>query len=181
MPLALKGPAPVTNWSPPIFSASSDDVLARLTDLYRNDPLLAESLAMAKENRALDVDINRRESRRFTRDAMIVLSSIGRLMGVAGGPNIGMVALDGWDTHNKQQGVLNNKFADLDMGLSELKTSLGSSWDKTCIVICSEFGRTAALLKAVRFTAIGRGLDPQTYMRGVIYTPLMMWPLCLRA
>ena len=61
-----------------------------------------------------------------------------------GGPGIGMVALDGWDTHNGQANRLTHSFAALDEALGALKTSLGSSWEKSCIVVTSEFGRTAA-------------------------------------
>jgi len=49
-----------------------------------------------------------------------------------------------WDTHYNQINRLGRQFADLDAGLAGLKASLGSSWDKTCVVVCSEFGRTAA-------------------------------------
>jgi len=68
VPLAFKGPAPVTNWSPPIFKLSSDDVLARLSDLYKSDDLFAAALSSAQESRAMDVQISKREARRFTRE-----------------------------------------------------------------------------------------------------------------
>jgi len=144
VPLALKGDAPVTSWSPPIFPMQADDVLTRLSDLYQGDDVFAPSLAMAQDRGAVDVKVSRRESRKFSRGIVVTLSAAGRLMSAKGGPNIGMVGLDGWDTHDKQQSKLTNKFADLDEGLLALKNSLGASWEKTCVVVCSEFGRTVA-------------------------------------
>ena len=144
VPLAMQGSAPVTNWSPPIFKAASDDLLGRLSDLYAGDPLLAASLANAQDNTEMSMDLSKRDARRFTKEYTIALSTIGRLMSEDGGPGIGMVALDGWDTHHNQTNDLTRKFLALDDALTALRTSLGSSWDKSCVVVCSEFGRTAA-------------------------------------
>lgn len=144
VPLAFKGRAPVANWSPPIFKTASDDLLGRLSDLYQGDPAFSSSLATAQDNRAMGMDLSKREARRFTKEYTIALSAAGRLMSEDNGPGIGMVALDGWDTHHSQKNDLTKKFLALDEALMTLKISLGASWDKTCVVICSEFGRTAA-------------------------------------
>jgi len=92
----------------------------------------------------MSMDLSKRDARRFTKEYTIALSTIGRLMSEDGGPGIGMVALDGWDTHHNQTNDLTRKFLALDDALTALRTSLGSSWDKSCVVVCSEFGRTAA-------------------------------------
>ena len=144
VPLAMQGSAPVTNWSPPIFKTASDDLIGRLSDLYAGDPMLAASLAAAQDSSAMEMDLSKRDARRFTKEYTISLSSMGRLMSEPNGPGIGMVALDGWDTHDNQINKLTRSFAALDEGLSALKTSLGSTWKKSCVVVCSEFGRTAA-------------------------------------
>lgn len=86
----------------------------------------------------------KRDSRRFSREYTIALSAIGKLMSADAGLGIGMVALDSWDTHANQKNELTRKFTALDEGLAALKISLGKEWKKTCIVVCSEFGRTVA-------------------------------------
>ena len=144
VPLAMKGSAPVTNWSPPIFKTTSDDLMRRLADLYADDPMLAASLAAANDTSAMEMDLSRREARRFTKEYTIALSSLGRLMSEPGGPGVGMVGLDGWDTHDGQPNRLNRSFAALDEALIALKDSLGATWQNSCIVVASEFGRTAA-------------------------------------
>jgi len=144
VPLAMKGVAPVKNWSPPIFETASSDLLERLSELYVGDPLLSTSLAAAKDTQSMTMELSKRDARRFTKEYTIALSSIGRLMSEDGGPGIGMVALDGWDTHDGQANDLAENFAALDEALVSLKVSLGQSWQKSCVVLCSEFGRTAA-------------------------------------
>jgi uncharacterized protein (DUF1501 family) len=47
VPLVMRGPAPVTSWSPSKLAALDDDTLQRITDLYASDPLLAKRLADA--------------------------------------------------------------------------------------------------------------------------------------
>ena len=47
VPLVMRGPAQVASWSPSRLSAPDEDTLARLTDLYAGDALLAGRLADA--------------------------------------------------------------------------------------------------------------------------------------
>jgi uncharacterized protein (DUF1501 family) len=144
VPLAFKGKAPVTNWSPPMFDTPSDQLLERLSDLYSQDMTFAASLEKARSADSFDMQTSKRESRRFSKEYSIALSSIGKMMSAENGPGIGMAALDGWDTHAGQENDLNRKFSALNEGLMALKKSLGKTWSKTCIVVCSEFGRTVA-------------------------------------
>ncbi len=145
LPLVLKGGAPATNWSPPVFEPASSDLLDRLGDLYGEDNLFAQALAQARAMDMPDVDMG--DSGRGGgpggqyREA---LAAAGRLMAAEGGPNVGVVSLDGWDTHANQRGALSARFQGMDQGLAALKTELGTDWATTAIVIASEFGRTAA-------------------------------------
>src|SRR5262249_31079139 len=56
LPLVMRGPAAVTSWSPSRLSALDDDTLARLSDLYAGDALLAARLADALAADALAAD-----------------------------------------------------------------------------------------------------------------------------
>lgn len=59
-----------------------------------------------------------------------------------------MFESSGWDTHRTQggsTGILANNFRNLDQNIGLLKTQLGDVWDKTTVVIVSEFGRTVAV------------------------------------
>ena len=142
LPLALRGTGQATNWSPSVFNPASDDLLDRLQDMYAGHPSLAESLAMARTTKMQDVDMG---SGRAGPAGQYAAASraLGELMSAEGGPNIGMLSFDGWDTHANQAGPFATRMGGLDKAISDLKTSLGDDWAKTAIVICSEFGRTA--------------------------------------
>ncbi|MEL7480910.1 MAG: DUF1501 domain-containing protein [Pseudomonadota bacterium] len=141
VPLAFRGEAPVRNWSPPVFAPVSEDLEARLMDLYAGDTLLSETLAAAMA--ATDPDMGQTRRGRNQVYAQ-TLGALGRLMAEDGGANVAMASLDGWDTHANQTGMLNNRLAALDDAITALKDALGSDWSNTCVVMCSEFGRTAA-------------------------------------
>ncbi|MEM9667900.1 MAG: DUF1501 domain-containing protein [Pseudomonadota bacterium] len=140
IPLALQGEAPVTNWSPPVFSGASDELLARLSDLYSEDPVFSEAMASAQMTPNITMG---RKGRNRRKNYSILLEAMGRLMGAENGPNVGMVSLDGWDTHANQAGDLDRRFRQLNEGVLALKKELGIYWASTCVVVCSEFGRTA--------------------------------------
>ncbi len=143
LPLALKGPAPARNWAPAVFEPASDDLARRLQDLYAADPLLADALATARAMPAPETDMAGQGGARGIPYAA-TLQALGELMAAPDGPGIGMVSLDGWDTHANQAQALRARFAQLDLGLARLKSALGPKWATTCVVMCSEFGRTAA-------------------------------------
>jgi len=145
VPLALQGTQKVANWSPPLFDSAPEDLLDRLSILYANDPEFSLSLKIARESKISGMPLNRRMNRRFTFEYPIALKALGERMSIEGGPGIGMVALDGWDTHVNQAYELTQKFTGLDDGLLALKQELGPHWANTCIVVASEFGRTVAV------------------------------------
>lgn len=142
LPLAMRGAGAATNWSPPVFNAASDDLLDRLQDLYASQPHLAEALAMARGTEMGSVDMSGRRGAPAQQYAK-ASQALGALMAAEGGPNIGMLSFDGWDTHANQAGQLATRLSGLDAALVDLKTALGLHWAKTSVVICSEFGRTA--------------------------------------
>jgi uncharacterized protein (DUF1501 family) len=71
--------------------------------------------------------------------------SIGRLMRDRKGYSIGFADLGGWDTHVNQgasQGHLANNLARLGEGLTAFADTMGPMWDRTVVLVMSEFGRT---------------------------------------
>lgn len=68
---------------------------------------------------------------------------IGRLMREQ--VQLGFVDIGGWDTHVGEggaTGVLANRLGDLGRGLCAFADELGPAWNKTVVVVLSEFGRT---------------------------------------
>ena len=142
LPLAMRGEAPATNWAPPVFAPVSDDLLDRLQDLYQGQPLLSEPLTLARGMGAQDISMNM-AARGPAAQYAVSSKALGQLMSADGGPNIGMMSFDGWDTHANQAGPLNTRLTGLDNAISELKSALGTAWQNTAVIMCSEFGRTA--------------------------------------
>lgn len=140
IPLALQGEATVTNWAPSVFPGASPELYSRLSRLYAEDPLFSEAMRMAE----VTPDLNSMNGSKRKSDFSDLMSAAGKLMAQPTGPNIGMVALDGWDTHVNQGNLLGRRFTALDNAISALKKSLGNEWHNTCVVMCSEFGRTVA-------------------------------------
>jgi hypothetical protein len=69
--------------------------------------------------------------------------TLAGFMRAPGGPQIAALSLDGVDTHANQTGQLANRLAGLDSLMDGLRTGLGPDWDRTVVVVMTEFGRTA--------------------------------------
>ncbi|MEM6898567.1 MAG: DUF1501 domain-containing protein [Pseudomonadota bacterium] len=143
LPLALRGDGAAANWSPPVFAEASEDLLDRLQGLYMGYPLLSEPLATARATPTSSVDMSS-NGRGPAAQYAVASAALGQLMSADNGPNIGMLSFDGWDTHANQSNQISTRFLALGAALTELKSELGSHWHRTAVVICSEFGRTAA-------------------------------------
>lgn len=145
-PLILRGAASrTTSWSPDVLPEASDDTLARLLDLYENDPILRPSLAAAMGADAVagGMDpMNMAGGRGGPGQYVPQLQAAGKFLAQPEGPEVAVVSLEGWDTHTQQNGLLQQRFTALDNGIRALKVSLGDTWKKTALVAVSEFGRT---------------------------------------
>jgi len=70
---------------------------------------------------------------------------VGKLLHEHPGYSLAFVDVGGWDTHAGQgaaQGALANRLNGLGDGLKALADGLGPQWEKTVVVVISEFGRT---------------------------------------
>lgn len=55
-----------------------------------------------------------------------------------------MIETGGWDTHSAQNVRLTNQLKALDTMIAALRDGLGPLWNKTTVLVATEFGRTAA-------------------------------------
>jgi uncharacterized protein (DUF1501 family) len=159
VPLVMRGPAPVTSWSPSKLTGLDDDTLARITDLYAGDALLATRLADALAANALAAGVGTEDAamvppaaaspgaRGAARYAEVVRAAAGFLRR-EDGPKVAVFDTSGWDTHANEggaQGQLAGRLAELDAGLAMLHQELGAAWQHTAVLLVTEFGRTAAV------------------------------------
>jgi uncharacterized protein (DUF1501 family) len=158
VPLVLRGAAGVDTWAPSPLPEPDTDLVNRLAELWQTDPALATALARA---RGLRED-----------PAMAGAMTAPMPAGMAAGPwagrraAIGLAAraaeflqrgatvavldMPGWDSHANQgapNGATSNNLRTLDAALEALRSGLqaGGTWDRTVVVVATEFGREVAV------------------------------------
>lgn len=145
-PLILRGASTkTTSWSPAVLPEASDDTLARLLDLYEDDPVLKPALisALGADTVAGAMEMNATgEGPGRPAQYAAQLEAAGRFLSQPDGPEVAVVSLDGWDTHTGQNAALQQRFTALDNGIKALKIALGPAWKTTAVIAVSEFGRT---------------------------------------
>ena len=134
VPLAMRGPAEVASWSPTKIAALDESTLARITDLYARDPLLAQRLGDALESDAIAMEAQKAAEAEaqadaqadgeaapmmsttdvVTQDASTKRNYNARYAETAraaagflkreDGPRVAMFDTSGWDTHANQGG-----------------------------------------------------------------------------
>ncbi|WP_321900894.1 DUF1501 domain-containing protein [Paraburkholderia tropica] len=138
VPLALRGAAHATSYAPSALPAASDDLLTRVSALYESDAQLRGLWTSAMNARGLAGDASAKQDP----------ASLGKLaadfLARPDGPRIAMIETGGWDTHSAQNARLGNQLKALDTMLAALRSGLGPVWDKTSVLVATEFGRTAA-------------------------------------
>jgi uncharacterized protein (DUF1501 family) len=153
-PLLLSGAAKTTSWMPAVLPQPDEAFLAQVHALYARDAVLQASLksaidTSAKAQSAMD------DSPRNTMagakgngaygNLKPLFSGAGKLLANESGPRVAVLDAGGWDTHfgeGTADGQLGRRLDALDKALDSLKTSLGPAWDKTAVVMATEFGRT---------------------------------------
>jgi uncharacterized protein (DUF1501 family) len=158
VPLVMRGPAAVTSWSPSNLAGLDEDTLARITDLYAGDALLATRLADALaanamaagevgEPSAMAPQAAAPGARGNARYTEVVRAAAGFLRR-EDGPKVAVFDTSGWDTHANEgaaQGQLAGRLGELDAGIAMLHQELGPAWQNTAVLLVTEFGRTAAI------------------------------------
>ncbi len=164
MPLIMRGPAKVSTWSPPLPIGIDPNLLLRLDTLYAEDPQLAEAysraVAESHDNAMVDADAPAMLTANATNseqgDKKVVqgraygagglpemMAAAGKFMARDSGPQIAFVEDTGWDTHAAEVATLQRKLGQLDAGLKSYRDAMGAAWDRTVVMVVTEFGRTA--------------------------------------
>ena len=138
IPMALRGKMEVSSYAASHLPQAPDDLLLRVSQLYAEDAQLNPiwQAAMQVNNMADDTSAKQDPA------------SLGKLaasfLSKTNGPRIAMIEIGGWDTHSGQEARLSRQLTSLDQLIAALRTGLGDTWQKTTIIVATEFGRTAA-------------------------------------
>ena len=146
LPLSLRGAAPVATWAPQRAGDRDEAFYADLAQLYSRDSHLADSFTAALNLQAQAGVRGMAMSRQGLGQFQQLFQATGRFLKTEEGPRIAALEFSGWDTHAGQGldgGNLDRRLAALAEGLLALKTELGAvAWQKTVVVVATEFGRT---------------------------------------
>jgi uncharacterized protein (DUF1501 family) len=156
LPLIMKGKIPVETVD--MGAAAKPSVIDRpeiaqaFNKMYAGNDAISQSYVEGQEARKeMIADLGEEEKvanngaplpNGFSKNA----AQLGRLMQKDGSVQLAFLALGGWDTHVGQgngKGKLANLLKPLGDGLAVLAQSLGPVWQKTVVMVVSEFGRTA--------------------------------------
>ena len=145
LPLILQGKEKAASWAPATLPSVNEDTISRLMDLYADDALLGPALSMSLE---LDEKIDMKKSKKGLRggrnNATPLFKSAANLL-ANDAADIAVLSISGWDTHAGQgaeNGTLARRLSNLDNSLLAFKTAMGTKWNKTAVMVMTEFGRT---------------------------------------
>ena len=141
VPLALRGSAPVSNYAPSALPDASEDLIARVSQMYGADAELGSLWARALETRAMAAD----DGLTNLRNASAAGELAASLMRGADGARIAMIELGGSETHPNQRGGFAPSARGLDALLAAYRAAMGAAWGETMVVVATEFGRTARM------------------------------------
>ncbi len=142
-PLILRGSAETSSWAPGGQVSGEDRIASLLQDLYVDDPMLGSSLARGLETEALAMTMGDDSGPLRRNDVAGLGQAVARLMTGEQGADVVALSVDGWDTHARQLGQLQTRLSGLDALIGGLRSGLGAEWDRTILVVATEFGRTA--------------------------------------
>jgi uncharacterized protein (DUF1501 family) len=131
----------VSNYAPSRLPDASQDLMARVTDLYAHDVQLRGLWQSALDTRALAGNLGDGEGR----NGAAIGALAAKLMLPANGARLVMIETGGWDTHSAQKGRLNAGLNGLDQMIGAIKAGLGAAWTNTVVLVATEFGRTVAV------------------------------------
>ena len=146
VPLLLRGPAETANWAPHAAAMPQPDLYARIAALNAADPVTGPAIAEGLRARGFSDTVLRDEPQVPARTAFPALAgAAGRMLAAPDGPRLAALETGGWDTHTAQAQRLAEPLRQLDAGLAALKIGLGEAWQRTTVLVMTEFGRTARL------------------------------------
>jgi uncharacterized protein (DUF1501 family) len=145
-----------------LAEALESDAIANEAQAVAQAAISSEAGGEASMTMATQTDVVERDARakrnynaRYAETARAAAGFLKR----EDGPRVAMFDTTGWDTHANEggaQGQLALRLRGLDTALSALKDSLGPVWNRTVVLVATEFGRTAAI-NGTRGTDHGTG------------------------
>ena len=146
IPAALRGNIPVASYAPSALPDASDDLIARVGQLYAKDTPLHGALETALATRKMAEGSDMMGNGGGGKTAgMATGKAVAQLMAGPQGADVVMVETGGWDTHNAQSRRLAQGLSGVDAMVAALQSGLGAEWGNSLVIVATEFGRTVAV------------------------------------
>lgn len=144
MPVAMRGDAPISSWSPSVLPDPDPDTINRLANLYASKPAFADAFEKARmANASMDMAGGSGGGQFPT-----LMRAAARFIKAETGPRVAFVEQGGWDTHAGQMGIqgpLYRNLVSLNEGVQAFRDEIGAAWQDTAVIAVTEFGRTVAM------------------------------------
>lgn len=151
VPLLLRGPTTVASYAPEGGRRPDADLYAQIAALNAKDPVTGPAfrnglaaLGFSAEVLARDAPPPAPGGQKPSAFA-ILADAAGSMLADQRGPRVAALEMGGWDTHAAQKGRLAGPLRQLDMGMDAMRLALGQTWDRTVILVMTEFGRTVRM------------------------------------
>jgi uncharacterized protein (DUF1501 family) len=118
IPLSMRGPAEVSSYAPSRLPDANAELMERVAMLYAEDAQLAPLWASATQTEMMAASSDANGGRGGTAAGKLIAS----LMNGPNGARIVMAESNGWDTHVRQQGRLNDLLKGVDETIAALRT-----------------------------------------------------------
>ncbi|HZC38592.1 MAG TPA: DUF1501 domain-containing protein [Sphingomicrobium sp.] len=138
VPMALRGSHEVGSYSLSKLPSPSDDLLARVAELYEPDPQLHALWSTAMQTRMTAGTV----SDTGGQNGAAIGALAAKMLAGETGARIAMIETNGWDTHAAERGRLAAQLRGLDLTVAAMKSGLGADWANTLVIVATEFGRT---------------------------------------
>jgi uncharacterized protein (DUF1501 family) len=146
LPFVLRGPASASNHAPAHPRRVDDDLIERVSRMYAPHTALSAALERAQTTLAT----TRRAGAPGVAPApalVVSAQAAARLLALDAGPRVAVLEADGYDSHATQAspiGIPARELRRLDAALAALRDGLGAHWQRTLVIVATEFGRTVA-------------------------------------
>lgn len=144
VPLILRGAGEVQSWGETQLPEVGEDFLQRLGQVYAHDARFMDALHDATGALKPDMsDYVVGDLPRQRKNIQRAAHAAADLLSQEEGPRVAVMELQGWDTHISQNQRLASLLPQISDSVMTLKAGLGPVWDRTTVMVVSEFGRTA--------------------------------------
>jgi uncharacterized protein (DUF1501 family) len=143
LPLLMRGPQHVGMWAPPRTVQPAPDLYARMADLLHLDLVLGPAVADGLRSRGYANSLLTDNQSPRSGGFVALAGVAGKLLGAIDGPRVAALELGGWDTHMAQTQRMDPVLTQLDAGMNALRAQMGVVWQRTAVLVMTEFGRTA--------------------------------------